>query len=220
MADLVPSPPSPGGANGGGGDDGSTSTAVISFLASLAIQTVVLVACLLTFEFLRRVYPAFYSARLMFGPSGPGSKKPRALRNGFLAWIPQVWTVPDSEIQQVAGMDAVAYLRTHKFGGSLAPSSAVPQTCKELDGANERRPREPRRGAEFGAEFPRQQALGVGNRPARVPPVISWAEQPLVDGCPPAGRRPPLLPGLLLVADYCRMAAVHLQASSFSSESS
>ena len=41
---------------------------------------------------------------------------PRPPAGGFLAWIPQVWSVPDSEIQNVAGMDALAFLRTQRLG--------------------------------------------------------------------------------------------------------
>ena len=85
---------------------GNSIAATVSFNAFLCI------IILISFEYLRLKVVDIYAPRSRL-PNSPQPSK------GFLGWIPQVYSISDGEMLQLAGMDGYVFLRFKKLCATL-----------------------------------------------------------------------------------------------------
>jgi hypothetical protein len=51
--------------------------------------------------------------------------RPKRLPPGYLAWCIPVWTYPEDELIQTAGLDAAVFIRVLRFGASGPPAHVL-----------------------------------------------------------------------------------------------
>jgi hypothetical protein len=100
----------------GGEDDSSGNTTII--LNTLRVYGIFYAVSILLFEFLRRRYPRLYSIRSWVPAMECALAKERYA--GLFSWIWRVYQVPDEDIFDQCGMDALCFLRAMRFCRNLA----------------------------------------------------------------------------------------------------